>query len=116
MRTVDQLIIDRSIMEEMVTYHQNLDITFYDYKKAYDKVHHDWILRVYKWIGIPDNVITLISSLMRKWKTRLEFWKDGRKGISRWINTMCGFLQGDSYSLVGFCISEIPVCKLLQEF
>ena len=27
----------------------------------------------------------------------------------------CGFLQGDSYSLVGFCLSEIPVCKLLQE-
>ena len=28
---------------------------------------------------------------------------------------MCGFLQDDSYSLVGFCISEIPVCKLLQK-
>ena len=28
---------------------------------------------------------------------------------------MCGFLQSDSYSPIGFCISEIPVCKLLQE-
>ena len=28
---------------------------------------------------------------------------------------MCGFLQGDSYSPVGFCLSEVPVCKLLQE-
>ena len=28
---------------------------------------------------------------------------------------MCGFLQGDGYLLVGFFISEIPVCKLLQE-
>ena len=28
---------------------------------------------------------------------------------------MCGFLQDDSYSPVGFCISEIPVCKLLQD-
>ena len=28
---------------------------------------------------------------------------------------MCGFLQGDSYSTVGFCIFEIPVWKLLQE-
>ena len=27
---------------------------------------------------------------------------------------MCGFLQGDSYSPVGFCITEIPVCILLQ--
>ena len=28
---------------------------------------------------------------------------------------MCGFLQGDSYSPVGFCFSEVPLCKLLQE-
>ena len=73
------------------------------------------MLRVYKWIGIRDNVITLLSLLMRQWKTRLEIWKDGKKGISRQINIMCGFLQGDSYSPVGFLISEIPVCKLLQE-
>ena len=39
--TVDQLIIDRSIMEEVKTYHRNLAVAFYDYKKAYDKVHHD---------------------------------------------------------------------------
>ena len=35
--------------------------------------------------------------------------------ISGWIDIMCGFLQGDSYSPVGFCISEIPVWKLLQQ-
>ena len=72
------------------------------------------MLRVYKWIGMPDNVITMFSLIRRKWKTRLEIWKD-EKSISRWINIMCGFLQGDSYSPVGFCISEIAVCKLLQE-
>ena len=37
--TVDQLIIDKSIMEKMKTYHRNLAVAFYDYKKAYDKVH-----------------------------------------------------------------------------
>ena len=42
-------------------------------------------------------------------------WNNGEKKISRWINIMCGFLQGDSYSPVGFCIFEIPVCKLLQQ-
>ena len=33
---------------------------------------------------------------------------------SRWIRILCGFLQGDSYSLVGFYITEILVCILLQ--
>ena len=37
--TVDQLIIEKSIMEKMKTYHRNLAVAFYDYKKAYDKVH-----------------------------------------------------------------------------
>ena len=40
--TVDQLIIDRCIMEEVKQHHRNLAIVLYDYKKAYDKVHHDW--------------------------------------------------------------------------
>ena len=52
---------------------------------------------------------------MRYWKTRLEIWNEGEKKESRWIDIMCGFLQGDSYSPVGFCLSEVPVCKLLQE-
>ena len=85
------------------------------YKKAYDKVHHDWMLRVYKWIGIPDEVIKLILNLMELWKTTLEIWSKGEKMTSRWINISCGFLQGDSYSPVGFCISKIPVCQLLQQ-
>ena len=46
--TVDQLNIDKSIMKEVKTYYQNLAVAFYDCKKAYDKVHHDWMLRVYK--------------------------------------------------------------------
>ena len=113
--TVDQLIIDRCIMEEVKQYHRNLAVAFYDYKKAYDKLHHDWMIRVYVWIGIPKQLIQLIEQLMSKWKIRLEVWNDGEKMMNRWIDISCGFLQGDSYSPVGFCISEIPVCKLLQQ-
>ena len=113
--TVDQLLIDKCIMEEVKTYHRNLAVAYYDYKKAYDKVHHDWMIRVYEWIGIPAVVISLLRELMNKWKTRLELWKDGEKCVSRWIDIKCGFLQGDSYSPVGFCITEIPIAKLLQQ-
>ena len=54
---VSQLIIDRCTMEEVKQYHRNLAVAFYDYKKTYDKVHHDWMLRGYRWVGIPDEVI-----------------------------------------------------------
>ena len=72
------------------------------------------MIRVYEWIGIPRGMIKLIKELTRKWNTRLEIWRDGEKMTSRWIQILCGFVQGDSYSSVGFCISEIPVCILLQ--
>ena len=64
--TVDQLIIDRCIMEEVKQHHRNLPVAFYDYKKACDKVHHDWMIRVYEWIGIPRSVTKLIKELLRK--------------------------------------------------
>ena len=111
--TVDQLIIDRCIME-LKQHHRNLAVAFYDYKKAYDKVHHDWMILVYEEVGIPRNVVWLMQELMSKWKTRLEIWNDSEKMTSRWTRILCGFLQGDSYSPVWFCISEIPICILLQ--
>ena len=89
-------------------------MSFYDYKKAYNNVHHDWMIRVHEWIRIPRSAIKLIKELMRKWKTRLEIWRDGEKMTNPWMQILRGFLQGDSYSAVGFCISEIPVCILLQ--
>jgi len=92
--TVDQLIIDRSIMEEVKQHYRNIAVAFYDYKKAYDKVHYDRLTRVYEWIAIPRSVIKLIDELMSRWKTRLEIWNEGKKMISRWIQILCGFLQG----------------------
>ena len=75
--TVDQLIIDKSILKGVKTYHRNLTAAFFDYKKAYDKLHHDWMLRVYKWIGVLDNVITLLSSGWRSRKTGKKVSGDG---------------------------------------
>ena len=73
------------------------------------------MVRVYEWIGIPTAVISLLREPMNKWKTRLEFWTDGEKCVSRWIDIKCGFLQGDSYLPVGFGITEIPIAKLLEQ-
>ena len=72
------------------------------------------MLRVYSWMELPVNVIRLLRQLMRYWKTRFEIWNEGEKKVSQRIE-LCGFLQGDRYSPVGFSSFEVPVCKLLQE-
>ena len=66
------------------------------------------MLRVYKWIGIRDEVIKLISNLMELWKTRLEIWSKGKKMTSRWRKVIhqLGFASPryqyvDYYSRVG---------------
>ena len=66
-------------------------------------------------MGVPANVKSLLRQLMRYWKTRHETWTKGEKKVSWCIDVMCGFLQEDSYSQVGFFLPEVPVCKSLQE-
>ena len=102
-------------MDEMRKQHRNLSVAYYDYRKAYDNVHHDWVLCAYNWIEIPKDVTSVLSELMKRWKTKLVVWDGNDKNVNRWINITCGFLQGDSYSPVGFCLTGIPVCILLSE-
>ena len=56
-------------------------------------------------------IITII--IITRWKTRLEVFNQG-KVVSRWIEIKRGFLQGDSYSPLGFCLTEIPIAMLLE--
>ena len=53
-------------MGEVKTYHRNLAVAYYDYRKAYDIVHHDWMMQVLYWIGIPEDVRLVLQALMNK--------------------------------------------------
>ena len=57
----------------------------------------------------------VIIKLMEEWKTRLEVTEDGKVLTSRKINIRKRFLQGDSYSPVGSCLTEIPIPMLIEE-
>ena len=41
--------------------------------------------------------------------------ENGKVSTSRMINIMKGFLQVDTYSPVGFCLTEVPVALLIEE-
>ena len=53
--TVDQLLIDNCILEEVREHKRNLAVEYYDYQMVYEKVHHDWMMKVYTWIVNPEN-------------------------------------------------------------
>ena len=100
--TTDQLLVDECIMQQVKDKHLNLCVAYNDYKTAYDRVRHDWMLMVYKWMGIPEQLIELLKTIMSKWKTRLEICESGLKVRSRVLDINTGFLQGDSYAATGF--------------
>ena len=62
--TIDQLLIDQCIMEEIKEHKRDLAVAYYDYKKAYDYVQHDWLLRIMAWIKIPEVTIRLLKEMM----------------------------------------------------
>ena len=74
-------------------------------------VKHDWMMRVYSLMGVPEKVLQIIREIMEGWKTRLEVKDGGKIKASRWINIRKEFLQGDSNSPVGFCLTEVPVAN-----
>ena len=52
---------------------------------------------------------------MEGWKTRMEVSEDGKVLTSRKINIRKGFLQEDSYSPVGICLTEVPISVFIEE-
>ena len=99
---VDQLIIDNAIMDEVRNQQRNLAVAFCDYQKASDMVRHGWMTKVCQWTGVPEKAVNVIVKVMEGWKTRLEVTEGGKILTNRKINIRKGFLQGDSYSPVGF--------------
>ena len=62
----DQLIIDRAIMDEVKGQQRNLAVAFYDYQKAYDMVRHDWMIRAYQWMGVPEKLTEIVKGLIKR--------------------------------------------------
>ena len=102
-------------MDEVRNHQRNLAVALYDYQKGYDMVRHNWMTRVYQWMGVPEKVVNNIVKLMERWKTRLEVSEDEKVLASKKSNMRKEFVQGDIYSLVGFCLMEVPSSVLIEE-
>ena len=113
--TGNQLSIDNTVMKGARERKRNLAVVFYDYQKAYDMVRHDWMTRVYHWMGIPGKVIMVLRKLKEVWKTRLDAAYCGNVTMSRSISNASGFLQGENYSPMGFHLTEVPVAMIFKE-
>ncbi|KAL3074816.1 hypothetical protein niasHS_014261 [Heterodera schachtii] len=89
-----------------------LGVCWFDFKKAFDSVPHNlirWILGV---IGLPAVTLSVISSVMNKWGTRLKI---GGKVLRKTIPVRTGVFQGDTLSPLLFCLSVWPISFALDQ-
>ena len=60
--TVDILLTDKCMMDEVKEHNRSLAVAYYDHEKAYNRVHYNWALKVCRWMGIPDDMFKLIEN------------------------------------------------------
>ena len=72
----DHLMINNDILENCKTRKKNLSIDWMDYKKAFDRVPHSWILKCPQMYRIHPVLITFIEESMSQWKTNMTTMKE----------------------------------------
>ena len=74
------------------------------------------MMMVFRWMKIDKEVCGVIERMIGLWKTKLYIKNEkGERVVSRQIRILRGFLQGDSFSPVGFCLTEVPIGILLND-
>ena len=107
------LLLNKIILKNAKQHRRNLSVAWIDYKKAYDSVPHDWLLRALETYKFHPTLIGFCKRSMEQWCTTLYLQSDRQRLESRIIKIKNGIFQGDSLSPLLFCISLIPLSRLL---
>lgn len=110
----DQLLINKAILEEVRLRHKNLTTGWVDYKKAFDSVPHDWILKCLSMYKISPVLIQFLTQNMRQWSTTLTLNHTEGQLKSKLLSIDSGIFQGDSLSPLLFCVALTPLSSLLN--
>ena len=107
----DQLLINKMILDETNHHRRNLLMMWFDYKKAFDSVPHNWILKALELAHVPMKIINTIKGLMSTWATKLHLTSTE----TDLIKYLTGVLQGDCMALILFILSVNPLSFMLNK-
>ena len=109
--TKDQLLIDKTVLNDCRKRHTNLGMAWIDYKKVYDMAPHSWILESLELARVAKNVVDFISRSMKGWNVEVmscgEFLGN--------VNIRRGIFQGESLSPLLFVICMRPLTGILRK-
>lgn len=110
----EMLVVDYIVTKQARKKLRNISVAWIDYRKAFDSVPHSWLLKVLSMHGINEKVINLLQFLMRTWRTSLLVHNRDEIKKSGSININRGVFQGDTLSVVWFCMAINPLSMLLR--
>ena len=73
---LEQLLINKTILEEVTKNHRSLVTMRLDYQKAFDSVPHKWLIKALKLAKVPEKIINALVNLMKKWSTRVNIERE----------------------------------------
>ena len=68
----DQLLINKTLLENSRSSRKNLCTAWIDYRKVFDSIPHSWLLRVLELYKVSPTIINFLKISMAKWKTNLQ--------------------------------------------
>ena len=107
----EQLLLDKLILKNCKRRKTALHMAYIDYKKAYDKIPHSWILESMRMCGVAPNIISFFQASLSQSKVQLQLGQ----AILGNILIKRGIFQGDSASPLQFVIGLIPLSFLLRK-
>ena len=69
---VDNLLIDKAVLEDAQFGRKNLSYTWIDVKKAFDSINHNWLKFCLQIHSIPTKIAQFISNTIKHWKITQE--------------------------------------------
>ena len=96
--TIDQLIINKMVMDNVKLKQRNISAAWIDYKIAFDSDPHDWIIETLKIHKFDPITTKFIRKTMNNWEMSLYLNHQDGKIKTDHFSIITGIWQGDSPS------------------
>jgi len=113
--TIDQLSINKTIMEEAVKGMRNISTAWIDYRKAYDSIPHDWLIETLRIHKFDETLVKFFETTINNWKTSLQLSTANEEMATELFRILAGIFQGDSPSGTQFVLCLLPLTWMLKK-
>ena len=94
---------------------RNLTTIWLGYKKSFDSISHEWLIKSLHLAKLPEDLIRAIENLTSQWCTVLQLKGEEEVIKSDIIYFSKGIFQGGSLSVLLFILSVNPLSFLLHK-